>query len=248
MAEIKNAKVSPSVPILRNKSERFLVGQPAHSIPGSKLPTGRDVLKFLFHVNENCSDRYAAYKITVQNVMSFWSMARIKTTLPRNCVRKLDALWKEWRELKKSRGRKSDVGDQRAKFTSKINKLFDIGAEDPIDEIRNSRLLGNAEKEEDIRFYIDQRSERQGTMSGNDKSFKRRLEQSESRQKRQDSMRLSHGCGASTSQGQTISEHVTDAEEDAMDLADDYTILLCRDDKSTINILIPYQFTCPETS
>lgn len=208
----KNVKVAASVPVLRHQTERFLVGQPAQSIPGSKLPTGRDVLKFFFHVFEKCTSRQKAYKITVENVLHIWAMARINTQEYRNCVRKLDGLWKEWNELKKNKKRKRDVDDRRAQFSEKIDKLWDIGAVNAIEVIRTSRLLGQQEKEDDVKFYIDQRADRRATMSGSDKKFGERVMQQEWRQRRAERMQPDVSLPSTSTQA--------DIEPDEMDTSD----------------------------
>ena len=49
--------------------------------------------------------------------------------------------------------------------------MQDIGATDAIEDIEKNRLLTPANKQQDIVFYEDQRGERLGSMSGNDKVF-----------------------------------------------------------------------------
>ena len=51
------------------------------------------------------------------------------------------------------------------------DSLFDTGASDAIQEIQRNRLLSREKKDEDIRFYQDQKTERKAHMSGHDKIF-----------------------------------------------------------------------------
>ena len=221
MSDTRNAKIASSVPVLRNHTEMFLTGQPATSISGSKLPTCRDVLKFFFHIRNQCQSRDEAYKITTENALCFWRMARIKTIQPRGCIRKLDALWKEWDRLCKCRNRKGDPGGQREKFVEELDRLWDIGAPDAITEILSNRLLSKSEKDEDVEFYLDQRSDRKGTISGCDKKFEKTAAQQSWRQNRTVWMQSEVTNADSTS---NMQEHIEDGEQDeAMDTSESYS-------------------------
>ena len=167
---------------LRRDTDYFLVGHPEHAISGSKLPTVRSVLKFFFHVRKDL-DNSTALRAVVDNVICFWTMARIPTMLPRNCTRKLKMLYEEWHALAKHKDRESDPGGRRAKFEDSLDKLWDIGATDAIKQILGSRMLKQQEREIDVKFYLDQRSERKGYMSGNDKVFAQTVLRCEQRQR-----------------------------------------------------------------
>ena len=80
-----------------------MVGHPASSINGAKLPTMRQVLLFCFHAIDKYGNRKDAFKETIGNVMTFWNMARIETICERSGERKLEKLWEEWRGLQKSK-------------------------------------------------------------------------------------------------------------------------------------------------
>ena len=110
-----------------------------------------------------------ALNMTVDIVLTFWEMARIKTNVKHNCVSKLDALFEEWLSLRKCKNRKDDSGQGHAReiFRKKLDSLWDIGHQDAIEDIRGNRLLSAEDKEEDIQFYQDQRGARTATMSGN---------------------------------------------------------------------------------
>ena len=161
--------VRPTTSTTRSATDTYLIGQPTSSIGGSKLPTTRQVLKFFFHAANEAGDRQNAFRETVQSVLTFWNMARIKTTSERGCREKLTRLWEQWRRLQKSQDRASK--DKVEKFKSELDLLWDIGAPDAVENIQTSRLLTPADKQQDIAFYQDQRGKRQGYMSGNDKVF-----------------------------------------------------------------------------
>ena len=169
---------------LRKDTDYFLVGHPEHAISGSKLPTVSSVLKNLFHVKKQTPDINTALRTVVDNAICFWTMARIPTMLPRNCVRKLKTLYEEWQALAKHKCRKSDPGDRRAEFKRNLDKLWDIAADDAIKQIRTSRFLRKEEREIDVKFYLDQQSERIGYMSGNDKVFAQTVQRSGQRHER----------------------------------------------------------------
>ena len=117
-------------PLLRRQND--LVGQPSPAISGSKLPTARDVLKHFLRVSKRCKSRDEAYRLIVDNVLSFWGMARIPTLQPRSCVNKLSRLWSEWRSLFKHKDRPGDSSGRKESFRRKldIDKLWDVGSVD----------------------------------------------------------------------------------------------------------------------
>ncbi|KAG7169603.1 hypothetical protein Hamer_G028848 [Homarus americanus] len=181
----ENAKgtVRPTSSTTRSATEIYLVGQPASSIRGSKLPTMRQVLKFFFHTVNESGDRQETLKETVRNVLTFWNLARIKTISERGCREKLTRLWEHWRSLQKSRDRAAK--DKVENFKSQLDLLWDIGAPDAVEDIEKNRLLTPADKQQDIAFYQDQRGERKAFMSGNDKIFAAKKRKQEERVEKQ---------------------------------------------------------------
>ena len=111
-------------------------------------------------------------------------MARIKTVTTKNAVRIFLKLHDKHRTLVKSRGRSNDLGGKRNSFVLELDSLFDIGAPDAVDEIRSNRLLSREKREEDIRFYADQKTERIAHMSGHDKIFEKKATQQMVRRER----------------------------------------------------------------
>ncbi|KAG7168695.1 hypothetical protein Hamer_G028045 [Homarus americanus] len=181
----ENAKgtVRPTSSTTRSATEIYLVGQPASSIRGSKLPTMGQVLKFFFHTVNESGDRQETFKETVRNVLTFWNLARIKTISERGCREKLTRLWEHWRSLQKSRDRAAK--DKVENFKSQLDLLWDIGAPDAVEDIEKNRLLTPADKQQDIAFYQDQRGERKAFMSGNDKIFAAKKRKQEERVEKQ---------------------------------------------------------------
>ncbi|KAG7164901.1 hypothetical protein Hamer_G017308 [Homarus americanus] len=181
----ENAKgtVRPTSSTTRSATEIYLVGQPASSVRGSKLPTMRQVLKFFFHTVNESGDRQETFKETVRNVLTFWNLARIKTISERGCREKLTKLWEHWRSLQKSRDRAAK--DKVENFKSQLDLLWDIGAPDAVEDIEKNRLLTPADKQQDIAFYQDQRGERKAFMSGNDKIFAAKKRKQEERVEKQ---------------------------------------------------------------
>ena len=97
MSRTRNAEV----PKLRRQAERFLVGQQASAIPELRLLSGRSLLQCFFHVYDESNDRHTATKETVECVMRIWAKAGVKTQLYRSCIRKLENLWIQWKDINK---------------------------------------------------------------------------------------------------------------------------------------------------
>ncbi|KAG7168743.1 hypothetical protein Hamer_G027206 [Homarus americanus] len=220
----ENAKgtVRPTSSTTRSATEIYLVGQPASSIRGSKLPTMRQVLKFFFHTVNESGDRQETFKETVRNVLTFWNLARIKTISERGCREKLTRLWEHWRSLQKSRDRAAK--DKVENFKSQLDLLWDIGAPDAVEDIEKNRLLTPADKQQDIAFYQDQRGERKAFMSGNDKIFAAKKRKQEERVEKQRSKQGRFAaCEPSSSdsrpQTSVVSDTPTEVEMEKKDTA-----------------------------
>ena len=172
----------------RTTSGAFLIGHPARSIAGSKLPTLRQVMQVLLHEKASgfssggMASNRDCITFVVDRVNVFWQMAGIKTITKPNSILRLESDFAEWTNLKKSMGRPTDPGNKREKFTEKLDKLWDIGAPDAVKEIQTNRLLTPGDKQQDIAFYFDQQNERNATMSGNDKILKKKVEEKQLRQ------------------------------------------------------------------
>ena len=74
--------------ITRSFSDAYLIGQPSFSISGSQLPANRQVFQYFLHFrNENSnSDNRSLAHDTLDAILPFWRMARIKTLTGPNAV------------------------------------------------------------------------------------------------------------------------------------------------------------------
>ncbi|KAL4141447.1 hypothetical protein QTP88_004085 [Uroleucon formosanum] len=95
--------------------------------------------------------------------MIFWQKARIPTRTEQKCVKKLEDLYQEWRNLQKLEHRKSEIQmHKNAQFISKLDDLFDIAHADALNLISI---------EEDRAFLVAQRQKgRLGSLLGIDKN------------------------------------------------------------------------------
>ncbi|KAL4090628.1 hypothetical protein QTP88_025427 [Uroleucon formosanum] len=95
--------------------------------------------------------------------MIFWQKARIPTRTEQKCVKKLEDLYQEWRNLQKLEHRKSEIQmHKNAQFLSKLDDLFDIAHADALNLISI---------EEDRAFLVAQRQKgRLGSLLGIDKN------------------------------------------------------------------------------
>lgn len=156
----------------RNATNECLIGFPEEKISGSKLPTLRQVMKVVLHQKSTFPrktnrDHFAS---VIEQVSKFWRKAGIETIQKWNLILRLEKVHKEWKTLKKYKNPEKEKC-----FTEILNKLWDIGSPKAIEIINNNRLLSSEDKERDIAFYMDQRNEREATMSGKDKNFQKRL-------------------------------------------------------------------------
>ncbi|KAG0725795.1 hypothetical protein GWK47_037899 [Chionoecetes opilio] len=169
-------------PTTRSATETFLIGYPSSSISGSQLPTNRQAFQYFLHLQslpENTGNpkHQDLANETVEAIIPFWQMARIKTMTKYNAAQHFMTLHKKHRDLARNKGRTGDPGGKRSAFVLELDSLFDIGASDAIQEIERNRLLSREKKDKDIRFYQDQKTERKAHMSGHDKIFESRSQQ-----------------------------------------------------------------------
>ena len=101
-------------------------------------------------------------------------MARIKTIARQNALTKFKSLVEQHRNLCRNRNRKEDPHQSRIAFENELDRLFDIGAKDAVEEIMKNRLLNDDSKLVDIAFYRDQQTQRKSHMSGHDKIFEKK--------------------------------------------------------------------------
>ena len=181
----KRRKVT--APVTRSSSDVYLIGQPSPSISGSQLPTNRQVFQYFLHLrkeNPNSNNR-SLVRHTVDVVLPFWNMARIKTLTGPRVLIKFVTLHEKHRKIVKNKGRNSKPEEEkRNEVLNDLDKLFDIGSRDAVEDIRTNRLLSKKAKEEDINFYLDQQTTRLAYMSGYDKVFEKKLKEKSFREER----------------------------------------------------------------
>ncbi|KAG0728625.1 hypothetical protein GWK47_032103 [Chionoecetes opilio] len=144
-------------PATRSATETFLIGYPSSSISGSQLPTNRQAFQYFLHLQslpENTGNpkHQDLANETVEAIIPFWQMARIKTMTKYNAAQHFMTLHKKHRDLARNKGRTGDPGGKRSAFVLELDSLFDIGASDAIQEIERNRLLSREKKDKDIRF------------------------------------------------------------------------------------------------
>lgn len=126
-------------------TETFLVGYPSSSISGSQLPTNRKAFQYFLYLQilpENIGNpvlRDLANK-TVEAVITFWQMARIKAMTKYNAAQYFMILHKKHRGLARNIGGTDDPG-WRSAFVLELDSVFSTGTSDPIQEIESNRLL-----------------------------------------------------------------------------------------------------------
>lgn len=127
-----------SVELRSSNKKIFLVGDIKHQITGSKLPSNGQVLAVLFYnirkVNLSVNERA---NLTIRECIIYWEKARIPTKSLPNCIKKLVALFQDWRKLQKDANKTQDVFEQRRQeFVTNIKKLFDIAHADALQLIK----------------------------------------------------------------------------------------------------------------
>ncbi|GBN98372.1 hypothetical protein AVEN_2188-1 [Araneus ventricosus] len=129
----------------------------------NKLPTTKEVLlRFHQHLNDAKSVCSAGHR-TIDELIVVWSKAEIPTRLVRHAIGKLEKIHSEWLLLKKNKSSLSEAQRERErKFVRKVHKLFDIAHAIDMTMIKF---------EEDRKFLIDQRSERNMIMTALDKKL-----------------------------------------------------------------------------
>ena len=99
---------------------------------------------------DESNDRHTATKETVGFVMQIWAKAGMKIQLYRSCIRKLENLRIQWKDITKQ---KTGKDDERCEGLSrKMDSLWDSAAE-VVHQILLSILLGKKENKEDFEFY-----------------------------------------------------------------------------------------------
>lgn len=160
----------------RNDDEIFLIGHDSMQICGAKLPSNKQVLQVLFYCTRqlNFSIEQSA-QIVIDEVLVFWSKARINTSSASYCRKKLLNLHQKWRDLQKNKGNTSIGATNSLKqFKDSLDDLFDVA--------HSEALLSTDEKAK--AFLVSQRQKgRIGCLTGADE--KERLKQEKEQMERE---------------------------------------------------------------
>lgn len=218
----------------RSTSEVWLVGHVSHTLPGTKLPTWRQVLSVFFQQHRILKKTVRdSARYTVRDVFQLWNMAHIPTTIERNAIEKLEHMFGTWSKLKKNSKRVTTTQLTNEKdFQEDIDKLFDIAHADAMTLIKIP---------EDRSFLTDQRTDRKGYMTGQDKVLAGKQERQEKRKMAEDKLRYLEEtrkkvCGASSSSSMPMSYVMTDSstsDDDDSDTAVELNAERCLAPNST---------------
>ena len=91
----------------RSFSDADLFGQPSFSISGSQLPTNRQAFQYFLHLrneNPNSDNRSLAHD-TLDVILPFWRMARIKTLARPNVANRFMILYVRYNRIVKTKGK-----------------------------------------------------------------------------------------------------------------------------------------------
>ena len=127
-----------------------------------------------------------------EDVELLWGMAGIKTMSRRGLDNKLLKLLVQYQAVMKdstSSMKAETVMKKREEWTVTVDKLFDCAAADAEEVLRKSRLLGQGDKEEDIKFLLDQRNTRLQHIGERDKTFDKKKVEKDNREERQEMMK-----------------------------------------------------------
>jgi len=151
----------------RSKSYIHLIGEPLVMFGGRVLPTVNEVLRVYFHRHKKqCMSQKDAVKAVVMDICEIWCKARIPTCEERHIVRKFNTVLEDYRNLCRNKSRKGPAQIAREEaFQESIKHLFDISHHDALNIIKI---------EEDMRFLLDQQSDRRYVMGGIDRDLAQR--------------------------------------------------------------------------
>ena len=102
-------------------------------MPEMRLPIGRSVIQYFFHVYDESNDRHTATKETVECVLRIWAKVGIKTQLYRSYIRMLKTLWIRWKDIDKQKTGTDD--ERREGFSRTMGSLWDREAEGGLHQI-----------------------------------------------------------------------------------------------------------------
>jgi len=129
-----------------------------------QLPTNHEVLKLLFYKKKTKWKGKSLKDVAesvVKSILEVWYLAKIPHCTLNNAVVKLVDLFNHWRWLQTCQNRKlaKDI-QNRKEFVEKLSILFDVASPNWEKQITTDRLKSQDEKNEDLKFLIDQRGPR----------------------------------------------------------------------------------------
>ena len=130
----------------------------------NQLPTNSQALKHLFYKKKadmKGQPLSAVAQQVVLQIINIWDMAKIPSMTVQNAKKKLEKLFNKWIWLQKSEKKQGDKDIQnRKEFSDNLGILFDIACPAWENKITTDRIKSNEEREEDLRFLLDQRGPR----------------------------------------------------------------------------------------
>jgi len=164
--------------ITRNETEIWLVGQLSSSLSLTKLPSKNEVMALFFHykLTEKQKIRGASCS-TAADVMNVWAKAGIPTCRKQHVIAKIEAMFQEWKNLKKNKENKVKrslkLQQKEGHWKKRLKHLFDIA---------HSNALNLITIQEDKDFLLAQREkERRGKIMNVDKVLMNKQEKLEKR-------------------------------------------------------------------
>ena len=127
-----------------------------------------------------------------EDVELLWGMAGIKTMSRRGLDNKLLKLLVQYQAVMKdttSSMKAETVMKKREEWTVTVDKLFDCAAADAEEVLRKSRLLGQGDKLEDLKFLSDQRTTRLQSIGERDTNFDQKIAEKENRENKKEKMK-----------------------------------------------------------
>ena len=89
---------------------------------------------------------------------------------------------KECDDVRKSFNMAGGQEEKRQRYVQSLDNQFDIANPKAVEMLQKNRLLGDKEKDEDLCFLEDQRKQRLGYMSNQDKLYDKSVERKNSRE------------------------------------------------------------------
>ena len=124
MEQEKSKQTAKSLPALRKDTEKWLLGQPIESFPPNRLPTNRQCLLRLLHIQNrsagvrNLSLQTAAYNV-VDEAATLYNKIPVKLMRRENARDKVVKLYNDWRNLGRSKARDTPGEQEKRNVFSK---------------------------------------------------------------------------------------------------------------------------------